>query len=179
MKIKTALEVSPVSLSPSFSLSFTPIAFLVFTTGAKIGSSWTFAPMNVNGMAAYNPLSHSYEALSPFSSLYYNIWFEGLFQFDLAAVMPGDWNHVVFVASYKPYYEGISKGGENENPWLWQGSGENVNAWQYYSNIILRVSNAAYCTNSWRSELNLSPSILRIVLRPVTLNGILYSLQSQ
>jgi len=137
LKIKTALEVSPVSLSPSFSLSFTPIAFLVFTTGAKIGSGWTFTPMNVNGMAAYNTLSHSYEALSPFSSMYYSLWFEGLFQFDLAAVMPGEWNHVVFVASYKPFYEAITQGGENGNPWLWQGSGENVNAWQYYSNIII------------------------------------------
>ena len=137
LKIKTALEVSPVSLSPSLSVSFTPVAFLVFSSGAKIGSGWTFAPMNVNGMASYDPLSHSYEALSPFSSMNYSLWFEGLFQFDLAAVMPGDWNHVVFVASYKPFYEGITKGGENGNPWLWQGAGENVNAWQYYSNIIL------------------------------------------
>ena len=137
LKIKTALEVSPVSLSPSISVSFTPVAFLVFSSGAKIGSGWTFAPMNVNGMASYDPLSHSYEALSPFSSMNYSLWFEGLFQFDLAAVMPGDWNHVVFAASYKPFYEGITKGGENGNPWLWQGAGENANAWQYYSNIIL------------------------------------------
>jgi hypothetical protein len=136
VKLKTALELSPVSFCPSVSLSFTPIAFLVFSVGSKIGSGWTFTPMNVNGMASYNSASQSYEALSPFSSLYHSIWFEGLFQFDLAAVLPGEWNHVVFVASYKPFYEGISKGGENGNPWLWQGAGENVNAWQYYSNII-------------------------------------------
>lgn len=137
LKIKTALELSPVSVCPSVSVSFTPVAFLVFSTGAKIGAGWTFAPMNVNGMASYDPLSHSYEALSPFSSLYQSVWFEGLFQFDLAAIMPGEWNHAVFVASYKPFYEGISEGGENGTPWLWQGSGENANAWQYYSNIIL------------------------------------------
>lgn len=137
VKIKTAMELSPVSLCPSVSVSFTPIAFLVFTTGTKIGSGWTFTPMNVNGMASYDSLSQSYKALSPFSSLYYTFWFEGLFQFDLAAVIPGEWNHAVFVASYKPFYEAITKGGENGNPWLWQGAGENVNAWQYYSNIII------------------------------------------
>lgn len=137
VKIKAALELSPVSVCPSVSVSFTPIAFLVFSVGSKIGSGWTFAPMNVNGMASYDFSTHSYKALSPFSSLYHSVWFEGLFQFDLAAIKPGEWNHVVFVASCKPFYEGISEGGENGTPWLWQGSGENVNAWQYYSNIIL------------------------------------------
>lgn len=137
VKIKTALELSPVSLCPSVSVSFTPIAFLVVTTGVKIGSGWTFTPMNIDGMGSYDSLTHSYDALSPFSSLYHSIWFEGLFQFDLAALIPGEWNHVVFAASYKPFYEGITKGGENGNPWLWQGAGENANAWQYYSNIIL------------------------------------------
>lgn len=137
VKIKTSLEVSPVSLAQSLSVSFTPIAFLVFSSGAKIGSGWTFSPMNVDGMASYDAVSQSYQALSPFSSLYYSFWFEGVFQFDLAAVIPGEWNHVVFVASYKPFYEGFSIGGEHGSPWLWQGSGENVNAWQYYSSFIV------------------------------------------
>ena len=137
LKIKTTLEVSPVSLSSTLSVSFTPVAFLIFSTGANIGSGWSFAPMNVDGMAAFDSLSNSYEALSPFSSLYSSVWFEGLFQFDLAAVLPGEWNHVALVATYKPYYEALSTGGEDGNPWLWQGSGEKVNGWQYYSNIIL------------------------------------------
>ncbi len=137
VKIKTSFEVSPVSIAPSVSISFTPIAFLVFTSGAKIGSGWTFTPLNVDGMASYDESAFSYKALSPFSALYHTYWFEGLFQFDLAAVLPGEWNHAVFVASYKPFYEGLTSGGENGNPWIWQGAGENVNAWQYYSNIII------------------------------------------
>lgn len=137
VKVKTTLEVSPVSLSSTLSVSFTPIAFLVFSAGGDIGSGWSFAPMNVNGMASFDSSSNSYVALSPFSSLHSSIWFEGLFQFDLSALLPGEWNHVVLVATYKPYYDSITTGGENGNPWLWQGTGEKANGWQYYSNIIL------------------------------------------
>lgn len=136
LKIKAALELSPVSFVPELSFSFTPIAFLIFSTGIKAGSGWTFTPLSVDGMAQYDNASSSYNPLSPFSSLYYNFWAEALFQFDLAALYPGEWNHIALVATYKPYYEALSKGGEGGNPWYWQGSGEKANGWKYYSSII-------------------------------------------
>lgn len=137
LKIKAALELSPVSFVPDFSIAFTPIAFLNFSTGIKAGSGWTFAPLNVDGMASYDRLTHEYNPLSPFSSLYFSFWAEALFQFDLAALFPGDWNHLAFVATYKPYYESLSNGGGNGTPWYWQGSGEKANGWKNYSSIIL------------------------------------------
>ena len=57
--------------------------------------------------------------------------------FDLAAVKPGDWNHVVTYASYKLTYQAITSGGENGNPWLWQLGGEKINGWQYSANFIV------------------------------------------
>lgn len=182
LKIKAALEMSPVSLVSDFSLSFTPIAFLVFSTGIKAGSAWTFTPLNVDGMATYDTISAKYTPLSPLSSLYYNYWAEALFQFDLAAVFPGDWHHLAFVATYKPYYEALSNGGENGNPWYWQGSGEKANGWKYYSSMILAYQmpillqtiavqtefESFYSNNSFAPEYEMwNPEFAKISISPL------------
>ncbi|MBE6349291.1 MAG: hypothetical protein E7062_00860 [Spirochaetaceae bacterium] len=137
LKLAPALEVSPVSIMPKFDISFTPIAFLVFSAGSKIGTGWDFSLMNVQGLATYNETTKEYDSLDPFKSYFYHCYFEGLFQFDLAAVVPGDWNHVVMQANYKVIYEGLINGGKNKNFWLWQGTKDKVSGWQYYSNIVL------------------------------------------
>ena len=134
-------ELSPVSLAPALGVSFTPIAFLNFSAGTSIGAAWDF--IGIQGLAKWDPLKYdenlkksgSYESL-PFKSARWDAWLQGALMFDLAAVVPGDWNHVITYNSYKAMYRGITSGGENGNPWLYQGSGEKINGWQYEANFI-------------------------------------------
>ena len=142
VRLYADLELSPVSFAPALGVSFTPIAFLNFSAGTSIGAAWDF--IGVQGLAAWDSAAYdsalkkygAYKSL-PFRSGHWDAWVQGAFMFDLAAVVPGDWNHVVTYNSYRVKYRGITSGGENGNPWLYQGGGENVNGWQYGANFII------------------------------------------
>lgn len=129
------LEVTPVSVKPGLNISFTPVAFLVFSAGAEAGTGWNL--LGIEGMAAWDPTVEShFGSLTPFTSMYYHFWTQGTFQFDTGALIPGDWTHVVMMYSYKAEYVGIT--GQNaQDLWLWQTSGNQVNGWKYYQNAIL------------------------------------------
>ena len=132
--ITPSLELSPVTIMPQLFVSFTPIAFLKFTTSAKIGTGWEF--IGIKGMGILDSAENGYASLNPFENYFYEFRFTNLFQFDLGAIIPGDWTHVVTQATYEIMYTGLT-GVEKGTPWLWQASGEKANGWNYYSQIIL------------------------------------------
>ena len=132
--ISPALEISPVTLMPQFFVAFTPIAFLKFTASAKIGTGWEF--IGIKGMGILDAPETGYVSLNPFENYFYEFRLTNLFQFDLGAIIPGDWTHVVTQATYEIMYTGLT-GVENGTPWIWQASGEKANGWNYYSQIIL------------------------------------------
>ena len=132
--ISPALEISPVTLMPQFFVAFTPIAFLKFTASAKIGTGWEF--IGIKGMGDLDSAENGYKSLTPFKNYFYEFRLSNLFQFDVGAIVPGDWTHVVMQASYDILYTGLT-GVENGTPWIWQASGEKANGWNYYSQIIL------------------------------------------
>ena len=131
------LELTPVSIMPAIGISFSPIAFLNFSTGSSIGTGWTVksGSINLQGIAEWNPSTAAYEDIA-FKSAFWEFWGEGTFMFDFAAIKPGDWNHIVAYTSYKLAYQGITTGGENGNPWLYKLIGEKINGWQYTTNFI-------------------------------------------
>lgn len=129
-----AVELSPVTVAPQFSLSFTPVAFLNFTASGRFGTGWDFIG-NV-GIGKFDEINRCFISLSPCGAMFYEFKFSSLFQFDLAAVLPGEWNHVVTLATYDIIYNGVT-GSEFGNPFYWQAGGEHFNGWKYYSNIIL------------------------------------------
>lgn len=132
--ISPALEISPVTLMPQFFVAFTPIAFLKFTASAKIGTGWDF--IGIKGMGDLDSAENGYKSLTPFKNYFYEFRLSNLFQFDVGAIVPGDWTHVVMQASYDILYTGLT-GVDNGTPWIWQASGEKANGWNYYSQIIL------------------------------------------
>ncbi|MCR4939173.1 MAG: hypothetical protein K5930_03565 [Treponemataceae bacterium] len=134
LKLIGALELTPVSLAIEPYLEFTPVAFLVFSSGMKVGSGWSF--IGIKGFANYNDATGKYDSVTPFKDWRLQFWMQGLFQFDLAAILPGDWNHVVTQISYKAMYT-KSTGQSDGEPWCWQGSGSLVNGWEYYSSAVL------------------------------------------
>ena len=88
VKGQATLELSPVSINTVGQVSLTPIAFLVFNTGAGLGTGWTAGPFQ--GLAL-NPASNDVSSvdLTPFGGVVWRVWGAGTFQFDLAALMPG------------------------------------------------------------------------------------------
>lgn len=134
LKLIGNVELTPVSVALEPCVEFTPIAFLVFSSGLKMGTGWNF--IGINGLANYVDSIGSYEPVTPFADWYIQFWMQGLFQFDLAAVLPGDWNHVVTQASYEAMYT-MNTSVDNGEPWCWQGSNNLVNGWEYYSSVIL------------------------------------------
>ena len=142
LRLYGQFELSPVSIAPAVGVSFSPIAFLTFSAGSSIGAAWDF--IGIQGLAQWDADKYdaelkkygSYESL-PFKSARWDAWLQGAFMFDLAKIKQGDWNHVVAYSSYKVMYRGITSGGENGNPWLYQGGGEKINGWQYGANFII------------------------------------------
>lgn len=137
LTLSPAVELTPVSLSPKFDVAFSPIAFLVFYAGGRIGTGWDLAPMGVKGLAVFDENSKEYESVVPFASYMYQWYLEGLFQFDLAAVLPGEWNHVVTQTRYKFLYEGLWNAGGHQEFWRWQGTAEKASGWQYQASVVV------------------------------------------
>ncbi|MBP3709039.1 MAG: hypothetical protein J6I73_01310 [Treponema sp.] len=136
-----ALELTPISIMPKFKLSFTPIAFLVFSAGVNTGTGWPFPAISVQGMAKLVDTSASsgwdaYENLTPFKQFYIDTYVSGTFQFDVGALWPGDWHHIVMLATYKTGYIALT-GMHDREVWKWQGGGNKTNGWQYEANFVL------------------------------------------
>lgn len=129
-------ELSPVSMGLGLSASFSPIAFLDFDVGTIISMGWDFQPLNIKGLAIWNQKTKAYDSRI-FKSAHIEAWFQGTFMFDLAALIPGEWNHIVTLNSFKAEYIGLTNGGENGNPWLFQGTGGQANGFRYIANFLL------------------------------------------
>ena len=134
VNLKGSFELTPVSIKPGFEVSFTPLPFLVFATGVETGTGWSM--LGFKGMGSYNASTGSYDNFTPFTHWYYNFYAQGTFQFDTGALIPGDWTHVVMMATYQLNYKGMS-GMDAGQVWLWQNSGNKVNGLGYYASIIL------------------------------------------
>jgi hypothetical protein len=115
----------------------TPIAFLQFVTGGSVGSGWNI-PI-ANGLRFNFPTYDDEPNLvgDSFNGLVWSAKAGGLLQFDLAAVMPGAWHHVVFQTYHVAQYRALTSADPDES-WLYEAdSGENRNGWNYYGNYFL------------------------------------------
>lgn len=132
---KATLELSPVSINGVGQVSLTPIAFLVFDAGAALGTGWTAGPFQGLGI---NPADNTKDInLTPFGGLVYRFWGAGTFQFDLAALMSGEWNHVVIAATAKVEYKAYT-GAKDREAWLYEADGgENFNGAKFFGTYIL------------------------------------------
>ena len=123
-----AFELTPLSVRPQLALGFQPFPFLVFKGGGSIGFGWNM--LGFEGLCALDEKSKKYEAVSTFSHPFYEVWAQGTLMFDTGALVPGDWNHLIMLASYKTFYSGIA-GLEKHRPYGWQGDKNRVEGLQY------------------------------------------------
>jgi hypothetical protein len=134
--LKAGAELSPVSVNGTLDVAFTPIAFLVFYGGASAGTGWNIpiatGLAHVSSIGTTGPLT-----LANADGMVWSAKAGGTFQFDLAAVLPGDWNHVVLQTSHEAKYRALTSAAAGES-WLYEADlGENQNGWSYYGNLFL------------------------------------------
>jgi hypothetical protein len=130
-------EISPVSLNGLFSAVWTPIAFFQLTAGGRIGSGWNVGDFYGIGLNYGNEDGKAEHSGSSFDGMLWNIRTGGTLQFDLAAVFPGDWHHVVARSYHEINYAGYTRA-EKYQSWYFENDfGENVNGFNYYAcNVI-------------------------------------------
>jgi hypothetical protein len=123
LRFRTGL--SPVTLTQDFQMTLTPIAFLQFFSGLQVGTGWSALGFNGLGLNTTGiPETNS------FPGAVVESWIGATFQFDLGAVVPGEWNHILILATEKWNHRFFTGAGENE-PWLWMAdSGQNFNGWE-------------------------------------------------
>ena len=135
-------EFSPVSMAGLGSVIWTPIAFLELDAGGRLGTGWNMALGNgigfnrPIGVFGGTPRKAEIDG-DPFDGLQWSAWFGGAFQFDLAAVFPGDWNHVILRAYDELKYSAYTRAGNNESWILENDDADNMNGWTWYGSLVL------------------------------------------
>ncbi|MBN2510620.1 MAG: hypothetical protein JXB03_10090 [Spirochaetales bacterium] len=128
-------ELSPVSVNGVAQFTVAPFAFLSFSTGLSAGTGWTLV---FNGLGRNIPGPDREAAASePFSGLVARCWQSATLQFDLAAVYPGEWNHVVAAATGRVEYKGYTLAGKHD-AWQYEAdSGRNFNGFKFLGSYFL------------------------------------------
>lgn len=136
--LKIGAEVTPISINMLADTVWTPIAFLKLTLGSHVGSGWNYNMFNVqmNGMGLYrfmeseNPQEKADG--SGFDGVVWKAHFGVTLQFDLAAIFPGDWNHIVIKIENLLNYQNYTKARGNEQWYFRADDGINQNSFGYY-----------------------------------------------
>jgi hypothetical protein len=139
--VALSAEISPISLNAIAEAVWTPIAFFQFSVGGRIGSGWNVSLFgsNIYGIGINGPdvVGNSANYGSAFDGLLWKAQAGGTVQFDLAALYPGDWNHVVARSYHEINYKGYTRAEAGESWYYESDGGENINGFNYYGNLLI------------------------------------------
>jgi hypothetical protein len=134
-------EISPISLNGIAEAAWTPIAFFQLSAGGRIGSGWNIELFGGNvygiGVNQQDAEGKAENAGQAFDGLRWKAQTGAIFQMDLAAVFPGDWNHVVALSCHEINYKGYTRAAANESWYFENDDGENCNGFNYYGNFLI------------------------------------------
>ncbi|MDR2617964.1 MAG: hypothetical protein LBC62_03745 [Treponema sp.] len=146
LKAAFTVELSPVSINGRGELTWTPIAFLQAVAGGMAGSGWNIdlLGMNIYGIGINEPVGEpageprqTEVRGSAFDGVVWRLWGGVALQFDLAALVPGDWNHILFRAYNEGRYGAYSRA-RGEESWIFENdAGENRNGWSWYASYVI------------------------------------------
>ena len=127
--------LSPVSVNSLGEIIWTPIAVFKLSSGFGIGTGWNL--IGFDGLGRNIPSAGNNAPLSePFSGAVYKFWSSFTFQFDLGAIMPGKWTHIVVVTVSRFEYRAFTLA-DADTPWQYEADeGENLNGWKYYGTYL-------------------------------------------
>lgn len=128
------LYAAPVAAYVKSSATITPIAFLQFEMGVMIGTGWNAKIFNGVGNNV-----NGYLEEDSFPGVVAELFSSVTLQFDLAALLPGKWNHVVAMINAEFLYSYFSTDEARAGkPWQWLAdSGENLNGFSFEGSYFL------------------------------------------
>jgi hypothetical protein len=134
-------ELTPISMNFISEAVLTPIAFLQFAAGGLLGSGWNIelfgSPVFGIGVNQRGQDGNTAIYGPPFNGMFTKGYFGGAFQFDMAAIFPGDWNHVVVRSYHEVNYMSYGRAAPGE-AWVYENDhAENQNGWNYYGNYLV------------------------------------------
>ncbi len=129
--LRAECGLTPVSSTQHFSVTFSPAAFFDLDAGFVTGSGWNIG--SFHGIREYNPARNEYDELDSFSTWYLYPFVRATIKFDVGALWPGDWHHIVGLATFETGYQSLI--GAKQTVWEWQTFAGNADGWfyrQYY-----------------------------------------------
>ncbi|MCL2219437.1 MAG: hypothetical protein FWC23_05645 [Chitinispirillia bacterium] len=141
--------LAPTAVNAAAEAALTPAAFFQLTAGARAGSGWNikFFGDYVYAIGIHHADSAGRPATDggPFDGLITKSWAGAALQFDLAAVIPGDWNHVVARSYHEINYTHYTRAGKDDSWWQFEFDyGENRNGPNYYGNLLIGYQMPAF-----------------------------------
>jgi len=144
LNLALAGEISPISINGAADAVWTPIAFFQVSAGGRIGSGWNIILFGSDtygiGLNKSDASGKPEHAGKSFDGLLWKVKTGATLQADLAAVFPGDWNHVVARSYHEINYGGYTSAGKGES-WYYENDdgyqGENCNGFNYYGNLLI------------------------------------------
>jgi hypothetical protein len=136
-------NVSPVSFNLMTGAVWTPAAFFNLSLGARAGSGWNYplfgSQMKGMGLYRYTNGKKTPEGVegAGMDGIVWNVHAGTALQFDLAAVLPGDWNHAVMRVYNEINYKNYT-GAQDGEPWYYENDdGISQNSFSYYFSALL------------------------------------------
>jgi hypothetical protein len=147
IRLALTAELSPVSINGLGDVLWTPIAFLQVAAGGRIGSGWNIKlfgseiygiGINRRGDLMADGIHHKEEISGEaFDSIMWRAYGGVALQFDLAALIPGDWSHIVFRGYNEGRYSAYNRASFSDS-WVFEDDeGQNRNGWTWYSSFLI------------------------------------------
>jgi hypothetical protein len=140
VKLGLNVNMTPISINLLGNVVLTPAAFFELSAGGMLGSGWI---INLFGSELYgiglnrpNDQGHTSVDGSSFDGFFAKGQMGGAVQFDLAAIVPGKWNHVVFRSYHEVGYKMYSRAEKGDSWFFEKDFGENQNGWNYYGSYL-------------------------------------------
>jgi hypothetical protein len=133
-------ELTPISVNAVADAVWTPIAFFNVSLGGRIGSGWNMELFGMELIGIGNNIkdvSGSTNDGNAFDGIHWRAKTGATLQFDMAAIFPGDWNHIVMQTYHEINYKGYSDAANGTSWYYLNDSGENRNGFNYYGNLLL------------------------------------------
>jgi hypothetical protein len=138
LTLKLGANVSPISFNLLVDTVWTPVAFFNLSLGAKAGSGWNYPLFGseMKGMGLHAAGEDDGVDGSGLDGVVWNAHTGATLQFDLAAIFPGDWHHVVVQVYNEIAYLHYTKA--SGEPWYYENDGGiNQNSFYYYASVLL------------------------------------------
>jgi hypothetical protein len=136
--LQPGLNLTPVSVCVVTDVDLTVASFLKFSLGAKAGTGWNYEIFDIplKGLGRHDIVNDKVIGNGA-DGLFWNLYGGATVQFDLAALYPGDWNHVMMRVYNEVLYQAYTNV-RGDELWYWQNDdGMNQNVFKYSFSVMV------------------------------------------